>query len=471
MPNPVMRACGCVLVPLLAACAGGDPSGDATVQIPPPPAEAVAIPRTVAPRLGDADAGWDYLRYGDFVGTGVPFEIFSRVVGEDEANVLGRTGDNALLPPYANAFEAPNGVWVAAGTTCMGCHGGELNGAFVPGLGNGFLDFTPQVSGIFDALSAFITAEYGADSPEAEVSAIYLRGARATQDQIQTAFRGVNPAMRMELQAAAHRRPADLTWSEEPVHVAPPTTLASDVPPLWNVKKKTALYYNGMGRGDLTRLLMLIGVVGIVDGDQAASIDAHAPDVMAWIHTLEPPAFPGSVDPERARSGRAVFEQTCARCHGTYGDDETYPGLWLPAEVVGTDPEYARFFAEQTDFVDWFNASWYASDGATHADAGVGYVAPPLDGIWATAPYFHNGSVPTLDAVLDSGRRPARWRRDFGSSDYDLERVGWPHEVTDETGKDVYDTTAFGFGNGGHTYGDDLGDEAREVLLEYLKTL
>ena len=36
---------------------------------------------------------------------------------------------------------------------------------------------------------------------------------------------------------------------------------------------------------------------------------------------------------------------------------------------------------------------------------------PPLDGVWATAPYLHNGSVPTLEAVLKSSDRPALWQR------------------------------------------------------------
>ena len=457
------------LVGALVGCSdyASQPSGG---RAPGPPAGAVAIPRTVEPRLGDAAAGWDYVRYGDFVGTGVPFEVFSAVVGEDTDNLLEREGDSAALPPYANAFEAPNGVWVAAGTTCMGCHASHVNGQFVPGLGNGALDFTPSVAGIFDALEGFIASQYGADSPEAEISTLYLRGARATQDQIRTAFRGVNPAMRMALSAAAHRHPEDLSWSEEPLHAAPETTLASDVPPLWNVKKKNALYYNGMGRGDLSRLLMLIGVVGIVDATQAERIDAHAPDLLAWIFSLEAPLYPGTVNAAVAEQGRGVFEANCATCHGTYGAQETYPNLWIPAEMVGTDPAYAQFFADQTDFIAWYNASWYGGD-ATYTVAEVGYVAPPLDGIWATAPYFHNGSVPTLDAVLDASQRPTRWRRNYASTDYDLERVGWPVEVSDETGASVYDTTAFGFGNGGHRYGDLLTPTERRALLEYLKTL
>src|SRR5256885_8025425 len=57
------------------------------------------------------------------------------------------------------------------------------------------------------------------------------------------------------------------------------------------------------------------------------------------------------------------------------------------------------------------------------SDPQPGYIAPPLDGIWATAPFFHNGSVPTLEGVLDSTKRPAKWTRSFVSTDYDQAAV------------------------------------------------
>ena len=41
----------------------------------------------------------------------------------------------------------------------------------------------------------------------------------------------------------------------------------------------------------------------------------------------------------------------------------------------------------------------------------IGYQAPPLYGVWATAPYFHNGSVPTIEEVLNSSERPQIWQR------------------------------------------------------------
>ena len=51
---------------------------------------------------------------------------------------------------------------------------------------------------------------------------------------------------------------------------------------------------------------------------------------------------------------------------------------------------------------------------------------PPLDGIWATAPYLHNGSVPTLYDMLNSKPCPKIFTRSFktGEEDYDKTKVG-----------------------------------------------
>jgi hypothetical protein len=112
----------------------------------------------------------------------------------------------------------------------------------------------------------------------------------------------------------------------------------------------------------------------------------------------------------------------------------------------------------------------------------IGYLAPPLDGVWATAPYFHNGSVPTIYNVLNSKTRPTMFTRSFKTDldAYDAVKVGWKVQILDR-GPDpalpaferrkVYDTTRQGRGNGGHTFGDDLTEEERRAVMEYLKTL
>jgi hypothetical protein len=185
------------------------------------------------------------------------------------------------------------------------------------------------------------------------------------------------------------------------------------------------------------------------------------------------------VDGAVAKQGEQVFEAQCSRCHGHYGADESYPNLLIDLDDVGTDGLLATASTHLSDpFVDWFNGSFYGAMSRVEPQAG--YVAPPLDGVWATAPYLHNGSVPTLEALLDSSIRPAYWRRSFDSSDYDQVALGWRYEALDhghageadpKLRKTIYDTTLPGYSNRGHTFGDALSSEQRAALLEYIKTL
>lgn len=94
------------------------------------------------------------------------------------------------------------------------------------------------------------------------------------------------------------------------------------------------------------------------------------------------------------------------------------------------------------------------------------YKARPLNGIWATAPYLHNGSVPTLDELLQpQAKRSARFK--VGSRKFDPVRVGF--ETTD--GPFEYDTSLPGNSNAGHEYATGLNPQQRAQLLEFLKSL
>ena len=276
---------------------------------------------------------------------------------------------------------------------------------------------------------------------------------------------GVNPAFRLEEACANFRNPADLKMQKRKNFKIPAYTLASDVPPWWNIRKKNALYYNGMGRGDFSKLLMQASVLGIPDSAFARRVQPHFVDVVAWAAQLEPPPYPGAVKKKLAADGKTLFENHCSSCHGTYGTEESYPNKLVSLEVVGTDPYYARYFTTVSGLAEWYNKSWFATSApASRLEPSDGYVAPPLDGIWATAPYLHNGSVPTLDALLNSKNRPAKWKR---IPEYDHEKMGWKWE----TGKGAYDTTLPGYGNGGHNFGDGLTEMERKAVVEYLKTL
>lgn len=450
--------------------------------------------------LGNPEQGLQYLLYGDFVGGGIPYDTYMRFVGGTEDNVLNREGDNAQLPRNFNAFTV-NGARVVGGITCLGCHSSYLNGELVLGLGNTFSNFASSppewLSGLLETI---VRNTYGEESAEWTAFIEFSRGSSRVAPYTRSPFRGVNPAFVIEAAASSSRDPNTFAWQEEPLYPLEPFAegISSDVPAWWHVKKKAALYYNGMGRGRFSKMLMQISVVAIRDTHQAAEIHSHFADLLAWIQTLEPPPYPAEIDRTLATEGEAIFVSTCSRCHGTYQSrftteivEENYPNLLISLEQVGTDPFYAQQMSTRPDLSRWINQGWYGQmlEDPRASEQGLGpasmqafpldgYVAPPLDGIWATAPYLHNGSIPNLATLLDRSSRPVHWRRDFNSSTYDLTQVGWPYDQVSvdelmelEDPSTVYDTTIQGYGNQGHPFADHLSEVERVALLEYLKSI
>ena len=108
---------------------------------------------------------------------------------------------------------------------------------------------------------------------------------------------------------------------------------------------------------------------------------------------------------------------------------------------------------------------------AAQSDAAV-YKARPLTGIWATAPYLHNGSVPNLyELLLPAAERSSEFY--VGNRLFDPERVGYVTAAETTTGDAAFrfDTTVTGNLNTGHEYAAELSDVERQELLEYLKSL
>ena len=167
---------------------------------------------------------------------------------------------------------------------------------------------------------------------------------------------------------------------------------------------------------------------------------------------------------------------------GETDEQDTYPNLLFSLDVIGTDEAVAIAGTELAPhMVEWYNRSFYGEiTQMVPDDPYPGYMAPPLDGIWATAPFFHNGSVPDIQGVLDSSVRPAYWKRiSFDSMDFDQTTLGWPYEALsygqadadEDERRFIYDTTLYSHGNAGHTFGDALTEAERRAVIEYLKTL
>jgi mono/diheme cytochrome c family protein len=100
------------------------------------------------------------------------------------------------------------------------------------------------------------------------------------------------------------------------------------------------------------------------------------------------------------------------------------------------------------------------------------YKARPLNGIWATGPFLHNGSVPTLSELLKPDTERVK-QFYVGSWRLDPVNVGITFDAPQENGVDLFlfDTTLHGNSNAGHNFGTGLSDEEKKQIIEYIKTL
>ncbi len=219
--------------------------------------------------------------------------------------------------------------------------------------------------------------------------------------------------------------------------------------------------------------------------DQAVRAIPRVREVMQWLtHEYAPPPFPGAVDEERARAGRVLFEARCASCHGTYDEGSrprrlvSFPNTLVPQERMGTDP--VRWQAIDPALLARLRGTAYA--GHVHARRTGGYVAPVLSGLWATAPYLHNGSVPTLRHLMTPGARPVRFQVGGHALDYGSVGIAgvpdaegtyrYPPGYVPWSLPEVYDTRRPGMGNGGHEEPfAGLSEAEKLALIEYLKGL
>ncbi|MET4386546.1 hypothetical protein ABIB73_002291 [Bradyrhizobium sp. F1.4.3] len=306
---------------------------------------------------------------------------------------------------------------------------------------------------------------------------------------------------------------------DEPRNYAP-LTAPVRYPPLWDTPRFNWVLYNGSIRQPLTRnLIEALGVQAPIKHD-ATMIGlnvTHAVqmDNVVWgqraLMDLRSPRWPdkilGTPELKLAAFGQAVYAKACANCHAP-APVAAAPGACDEIQIplfdlkeVGTDPAQAMTFANRrvtlskidgpADIANYDAArivtgnvaeQWIAkskdnADSAAAINCGrrneyrglLQYRARPLNGIWATAPYLHNGSVPSLhDLLLPPAQRPGT----FFVGNWEFNPVTVGYEMGSQTpGAFLFDTTVPGNSNAGHAYGTDLNEEDRKALIEYLKTL
>jgi hypothetical protein len=254
------------------------------------------------------------------------------------------------------------------------------------------------------------------------------------------------------------------------------TAATLDFPSLWNQRKEIRPWHHCDGNTDDSEARNYGSVVGV--GGMAVTIQKRSVDqVGAWIDALPPPEWPFGAQKGDAQKGRVVFDKMCVGCHGSYDraartvDVSKSPGYQKPHPDVGTDAERWKAFPDVAanllnDFGErrqlWPARAFRGSQG--------GYISGPLDGLWARAPYLHNGSVPTLDDLLRAPKdRPVRFCR--GDNEYDPVKVGFISRLEGcGRPKMVYDTTLKGNSNAGHAFVPSS-EADRENLVAYLRSL
>jgi len=300
---------------------------------------------------------------------------------------------------------------------------------------------------------------------------------------------------------------------------APPVPAPIDVKSVnWAVDRYHANWDGNQGASSRT----LASGASATGDPRMVNVRIHEP-LNPFIDNLPPPPYPfGSVDLARAREGKALFAASCANCHSPRNQ------MIYPASKLGVDPNrtlvntsvsrygLAALVMEACRIYGLNNegqpgAGWCVPEGDWQArlneyfrdtprrvaEGTNGYKADMLYGIWAQAPYLHNGSVPTLGQLVCASTRPRRFLR--GNLHYDEALVGfeWVDRPAARYSPDdailikEYDTAVPGKANTGHTFGAELCPDTsgldpvadrREIetrllgsrvgaLLAYLKTL
>lgn len=273
------------------------------------------------------------------------------------------------------------------------------------------------------------------------------------------------------------------------------TTAPVSYPHLWGFAQIEWLHWDGNMDSVMERNIgQALGLGAVFSATYESTVlprNVHQLEVIA--RKIKKPAWPeavlGKLDPEKVKRGKVVFEKNCAKCHPAMPADGMVAVLGFPLDEVKTDGERALKFAEplgkkafadaMAEVLGKIKQQVYKADNidenlAQEMEQGrlppkyrttKQYPGRPLEAIWATAPYLHNNSVPTLaDLLSPPAQRPAKFA--VKGREYDPVKVGY---MTDPAGAPQFDTSLVGNSNAGHDYGTALDKADKESLLEYLK--
>ena len=263
--------------------------------------------------------------------------------------------------------------------------------------------------------------------------------------------------------------------------------------------------------------------------DSSINFDAieRAEELITKLWSPEWPDDFGAIDPAKAAAGKALYTANCVNCHAIIDRDDPRRkanDVLIPIDrvygangILGTDPLAAKNWQDRKakikrlagrnitlpfrgrfpgdpekevpareilshmvfnsiarSFVPWrdeltiedeHSSSMMMFSSEAETENLMRYKARPLNGVWSTSPYLHNGSVLNMVELLQA---PANRKSKFkvGSTDFDPRTLGYK-----DAGPFEFDTSSKGNSNLGHEYGTELSANEKEQLIEYLKTL
>ncbi len=299
---------------------------------------------------------------------------------------------------------------------------------------------------------------------------------------------------------------------------------------VWGSAQSDVLQWNGMAPNTppIAPIFRVLGDVwggggfaemkgGILPGYQSSADFKGLGDMLAWVKVLQSPKWPENILPRidaiKAARGRQHYDVNCKQCHQlTLTRDEQmkpYKAVMVPQSEVGTDRAELDLIqdpVQKTGFLEGTKMYYFAGEklGPTtpaknllniasigamirHPLETIGqgmrdftgtlgsltkdvyqYKARPLNGIWATAPYLHNGSVANMYQLL----LPAAERdKIFYTGDREFDPLNVGQHSDQKEGLYRFDTSVYGNSNAGHEYGTQLSENERYELIEFLKTL
>ncbi len=488
----------------------------------------------------------------EITGTVAPYNSMVRILDQQLGGILGTTDglfawlglslypatsqDRLPESPYAVPFPATGRPDYRMGVTlvqredrgftlsCAACHSGNLFGHPVLGLTNRFphanefyLLGKEAASTIPPQVFRKLTGASDGEMAMYETLREHVRFIGPKKPQVL----GLDSSVAHVSLSLSHR--ADDAWATKDPATAifprenPLNTEVADSKPAvwWNVKYKNRWGLDGTAvSGNPLYMVFLWNEIGRGtdlhelenwwDGNQKV-ID----ELTAGVFATQAPRFTDFFPADKislagAQRGEPVFNENCAGCHGHYVKAWSQPHAWsmspeqllatievryhetTPVIDVGTDP--GRYMGMRTLAKDLNRLTISQNKGVVYEEE-KGYVPPPLVGIWARWPYFHNNSSPSLCSVLTrSELRPKRYfagPAEDTARDFDLECNGYPSGANvppkwTQNEETMYDVSRRGLSNTGHDVGifvdrvtgkELLTPQNKADLIQFLQTL